>query len=307
MKKTVLILVILILTGMELGAVEYRSSGLAFLRVKPDARTTAMGGAGTALRPDGGSFTPSLFILNPAIRVDSLHTTAQIGHSFWLAGSGIEFLGIAFPGGAGQWGLFITSANMDDFELREDRATDDPLGYFGAHYLHGGVSGNYRVNSSLAVGVRASVLYEKIYHHQAAGGSFTAGAQYKITRGLTAGLTLNHLGAMSELREESTPLPSSVRGGLSYDIKLMQQQLKLLLLADGGYYFQDQLFGAGGLELTMWDQISARFGISGSDGDLRTSFGGGFRWKRLRVDYGLWLDDAGLGTPHQISVSLGLN
>lgn len=306
MRKLVLIFVILNLAS-QITATESRSSGLAFLRVEPDVRTTALGGAGAALRPAGEDFSPSLYLLNPGVRLDSLNTTAQLAHSFWLGGSGIEFLGLAFPAGRGQWGLFITSANIGEFELREDRATDEPLGYFGAHYLHAGVSGNYPVNSSLSVGVRASVIYEKIFYEQAAGGSFSAGAQYRIRPGLTAGVALNHLGAMSELRETSTPLPASIRGGLSYETELPGREIGLLLLADGGYYLEDHLFAGGGIELELWDLLSGRFGISGTDERVKTSYGIGLRWKRLRVDYGLWIDQYQLGTPHQISVSLRLN
>jgi|GEM_PF-1842148 len=305
MRKIGLLLVIIFI-GYSGFAAEYRSAGLAFLRVHPGTRITALGGAGTALQPGHADFSPSLNLLNPASRADSLSTTAQLAHSFWFADAGIEYLGLTFPAGEFHWGLFVTSANIGGFELRENRATDEPLGEFGAHYLHAGVSGNVMLRPSLSVGLRAAILYEKLYYHQAVGGSFSAGIQYRFSPRLSTGFALNHLGGMSKLREESTPLPSSVRIGAAFEQTIIPEQIDVVLLADAGYYFNDHSFAGGGLEVWLWDFIAARIGVNQSPDQLKTSFGAGIRWRQLRVDYGIWMDEHQLGTPHQFSVSLGL-
>ncbi|MCF7804125.1 MAG: hypothetical protein K9N46_12315 [Candidatus Marinimicrobia bacterium] len=307
MKKITLTLFIVLIAGnLSAQNQNYHASGLAFLQVNPDSRLTALGGAGVGLSAANGHTGPGNFLINPAVYQESIRSTVQAGHSFWLADAGIEFLGVVFPVGSWNTGISMTSANIDGFELRDHRATDEPLGEFGAHYLRAGLHASTILTPELSVGARMDFLYEKIYYEMASGGSISLGAQYRLSDDLTLGATINHLGVMSELRSESTPLPTSARIGVGITSEIPEVNIDYNILVDGGTYLGDYFFVVGGYELWYRDLLALRGGVQFLPSGFTPSLGAGIRWGNLSFDYGILLPEHQMGTPHQLSLHLRL-
>lgn len=305
MKK--IFLVFLVITFSATGfAQDYRAAGLAFLQVNPDSRLAALGGTGAGLNAGSGQFGPAVHLMNPAARSAENHATVQAGHSLWYAGSGIEYLGITFPADGWQWGVSFTSANIDGFELRDNRATDDPLGEFGAHYLRAGFNANTQLNERWSFGARLDYLYEKIYYDMASGGSISLGTQYKLSDQLYFGAALNHVGAMNKLRHESTPLPTSIRAGVGVFRTIPGIDVDYNVTVDAVKFYQDYAFLAGGYEFVYRKVFSLRGGLQLIDTEITPSFGAGVQWGKILFDYGLTLDQKQLGIPHQFSIHLQL-
>ena len=302
-KRTLLVLISTLIVSVAWGY-EQPSSGLAFLKVNPDIRISAMGGAGLASVGPGSS--PSSLMMNPALNRAVGGTTAELGHSFWFANRGIEFLGVTFP--AADWNLafLATSANVSGFEYRDNRATDDPIDIFGANYLAAGINAAKLISPKLTVGIQANYLYEKIFYQSATGFAFSAGAQYQWSERLSLGAALNHLGFMRELEHESTPLPSVVRVGGAYAAPLGASPFGIQVTADGGYYFNDYAFAAGGLELDYRQSVFLRGGAMYSPEQVRPALGFGIHWDRFTASYSLIFPDDAMDMPQQLSLTVQL-
>jgi len=283
---------------------EYRASGLAFLQVNPDSRLSALGGAGVGLGEHSGQLGPGIYLMNPAIYSEDPGTTVQAGHSLWFADAGIEFLGIAFPAYGWNWSTSITSANITGFELRDNRALDEPLGEFGAHYLRAGIQGSRSLTSQISAGARIDYLYEKIYYDMASGGSVSLGLQYEFSDHLRFGAIVNHLGAMGELHDESTPLPTSLQIGMGIFRSIPEINIDYNMFADAGVYLDDDMVFSGGYEFVYQEFFTVRGGLQLIENVITPSFGAGIRWENLVFDYGFVLPRHQLGTPHQFSVHL---
>lgn len=303
MKKIVLTLSLLCLTSLGYSQ-EYRASGLAFLQVNPDSRLSALGGSGVGLGEQSGQMGPGIYLMNPAIYAEDPGTIVQAGHSIWYAEAGIEFLGIAFPAYGWNWSTSITSVNLTGFELRDNRALDEPLGEFGAHYLRAGVHGSRALTPKISAGARIDYLYEKIYYDMASGGSVSLGVQYEYSDQLRFGATLNHLGGMGKLHNESTPLPTSLQVGMGISRDIPEINIDYNMFVDAAAYLDDFLAFSGGYEFVYQRFFAVRGGLQYVNDAVIPSFGAGIRWHNLIFDYGLVLPRHQLGTPHQFSVHL---
>ncbi len=278
------------------------SAGLAFLKINPDSRLTALGGAGVALRANE---FPASLLLNPALGAGSSTTIAQLGHSFWYANSGIEFLGIGFPLAQWHWGVLLTSANISGFEYRDTRATDKPIDTFGAHYLNAGINAAKALSSKTSVGVQLNFLYEKLFYEMANGASVSAGIRYRWNRYLSLGAALNNVGAMTKLRSESTPLPTAFRVGGAFSHPL-SSTLTYQLLLDAGYYLGDYGFIASGVEVNFQSMLTLRAGVQADADQVQPAMGFGIHWQQFYLNYGLILSGNSLGLPQQLNFSIQL-
>jgi len=292
------VVLLLGLTGSLTGA-GYQASGLSFLQVNPDSRIMALGDAGVALGQNGGA---GVLLLNPGIISDNGAMDAQLAHTIWFARTGLEFAGITFPASRGQYGLTLTSANINNFELRGTQASDEPIGEFGAHYARAGFSGARNLSGNTAVGVGIDLVYEQIYYHTAHGVSFSLGAQHRISPDLRIGAAINHLGSMTKLIRESTPLPTSARLGLVFNGHIDEIELDYTFAADAGYFLNSYGFIGGGYEVCAWKIAAFRAGAQLRGDQLHTSFGLGIHWKKVTLDYGTILDNNQLGLPHLFSL-----
>lgn len=284
-------------------ALDNPSSGLAFLKINPDSRLTALGNAGVAATT---ATSPASFLLNPALAAELNATVAQLGHSFWYANSSVEFLGVGFPLARWHWGVLLTSANISGFEYRDTRASDEPIDTFGAHYLNAGISAAKTISSKVRVGVQANFLYEKIFYDMANGLSVSAGLNYQWNSHLSFGAALSNLGTMSKLRNESTPLPTAFRAGTAYANQIGEGAFSYQLLVDAGYYLNDYGFVAGGAELRYQQLLFIRAGVQANADQTQPALGFGIQWQKFRVNYSVIFPGNSLEIPQQLNFSIQL-
>ncbi|HEX8692346.1 MAG TPA: hypothetical protein VF746_08015 [Longimicrobium sp.] len=168
-----------------------------------NARTAALGGAGTALL--GMEASP----LNPAAAAGARGTQL----SRHLAPSDAEDTHVSVAHG-GRWGtLELTFRRRDWGKVAEDLGLDDlgageqavGLGYSLA--LAGG---------RVAVGASAARLDTDYLGARSSGWALDAGAQASLGRGVRAGAALVHAGRMEGGEGEEVRLPTQVRTGLAW-------------------------------------------------------------------------------------------
>jgi len=303
MKTKLFAIFLSLLLANTIWALDNPSAGLAFLKINPDSRLTALGNAGVA---SNSTTSPASFLLNPALATEMEATVAQLGHSFWYANSSVEFLGVGFPLAGWHWGVLLTSANISGFEYRDNRATDEPIDTFGAHYLNAGINAAKKISSKMRVGIQANFLYEKIFYDMANGFSLSAGLNYKLNSHLSFGAALNNFGAMSKLRNESTPLPTVFRAGTAYSNQIGEGTLSYQVLLDAGYYINDYGFVAGGAEISYQHLLFFRAGVQANADQTQPALGFGIQWQKFRVNYSVIFPGNSLDIPQQLNFSIQL-
>jgi hypothetical protein len=89
-------------------------SGMQFLKIMPDARGAALGGAAAGISSD-----PSAMFWNPAgiTRGDTGKLDILLSHTSYYANANLNYLGITFkPGKYSHFGLQVSSLNYDEME-----------------------------------------------------------------------------------------------------------------------------------------------------------------------------------------------
>jgi hypothetical protein len=259
-------------------AAQQISTGLPFLKTGSDARSSAMGEAGTAVVGDHSSFS-----YNPAsLRFTSEHEL-MIGHRQGFADVTTDHLGATIPSGELTYGITALTTSVSDIEVRQ--RPGEAEGTFSARNAALGVGIAYSVLNDLSVGVTGKLLYEKIYVDEASGYAFDAGAVYKITNDITAGLSVLNIGSMSALRSASTELPTTVRIGGSYaasvtsDIAILGAGDVVKTLNDDGMHLHL------GAEAVYNSMFMLRAGYQSGYESRSFTAGTGVRYGIVRLDY----------------------
>ncbi|MFQ5585058.1 MAG: hypothetical protein ACE5GL_11535 [Calditrichia bacterium] len=156
-------------------------------------------------------------------------------------------------------------------------------------------------------GITVKYLFEKIHINDASGIAVDFGLRYKLTeKNLYIAATVQNLGTMGELENESTKLPALARLGMMYSIPKNIGPANILLALDLVKPLEENLrFNTGG-EFTFWKQLALRAGYMGGYESRSVTFGLGIRKSTFRFDYSLTPFKNGLETGHHFSVNIGL-
>lgn len=282
------------------------ASGMAFLKLGVSARGVAMGDAMTALASGAGAtyYNPAGML---ADRDSSRTADILVMHKEWIQDTRTEFLGAALDlGGEHAIGFSLNTTTVSDIEIRT--RPGEPEGTFSTRSLAVGASYARRISDDLRLGISARFLYEQILVDEASGFGGDIGVQYDTpVQGLTAGVTLANIGAMSALRTESTRLPLLVRAGAAYPIALSSLDARLLVAADLLHLFREEkTLAAFGAEVLFAQTVTARAGYqAGSDG-RGLSLGGGVRYKLFSFDYAFSRLAGELGNGHTLALSINV-
>ena len=252
---------------------------LPLLKLAPDARSAALGEAGTA-----GSTGAMAAFHNPALLVFSGKSQAAFAYSDWLLDLSIQTGSFLFSARNYAVGLSFNVFNTPGIERRVLPA-DDPIEIFSAHDLTAGVSFAYRIKDVLALGITARFLYQQIYIEEASGAGFDLGIAYRLNPlHLTLAASVRNLGKMEALKEEKSPLPENAALGIE-GIIMAKGEFGLRGLADVQYFFDDDVRYHAGLEGSWKEHLFLRGGYQ-TGSELRSFSGGaGIGWKRYRFDY----------------------
>lgn len=272
------------------------NTGLAFLKLGIGSRSIAMGEAVVSNTQDASAthYNPAA-LFNGSSKVNLIFM-----HNEQILGARTEFLAAKITGSRFAFGLSLNNTAVDDIEVRE--IPGEPLEKFNAQNFSMGLSIGYKVNEMLSLGITGKFLFEKIYVDNASGFAVDFGGLYKKER-LALGLAISNLGSMSELRNEATKLPISVRGGASYMIPVTGLQSILLISADGYKVLDGGKFHAnGGAEFLYKDFLALRVGYQSGYENKSITTGLGLKYKAINLDYAFVPYKYSLGSSHTITL-----
>ena len=296
----------LLLSGISVqtAAAEGGASGMAFLKLGISARGVAMADA-MAASVTGASAT----YYNPAglIPGGEVSETAEISlmHKEWIQNTRTEFLGAAVGLGTDNAiGFSLNTTTVSDIEIRT--RPGESQGTFNTRNLAIGVSYAHRFTEDVRAGVSARFLYEQILVDEASGIGGDIGLMYDTpVEGLTAGLAIANIGAMSALRTESSRLPLLARAGVAYPLSLSAAEADILLSADILHLFREELtLGAVGAEVTFARLVAVRAGYQAGSEGRGLSLGGGVQYGLLTFDYAFSRLAGELGNGHTLALGI---
>jgi hypothetical protein len=293
----------LALAGLADAASQVGSTGMAFLKLGTDARSTALADATSAIASGASAATQNpaglIAAVDPGKTIDLLFT-----HREWIQDTRMEYLAVRIGLDSLQsLGVSLSSASTDDIEIRTRPGPAE--GTFSARNASVGLS-YARGFGDLAIGITAKVLYEKLLVDDATGYAFDIGGRWQSPLpNLVLGAVLQHLGSMGMLREESTTLPATFRLGPAYRLGWESPRMDLLMAGDLAYVFEEgEPYASLGAELTYDRMFAARAGYQfGSEG-RGFSAGVGLRYSLFQLDYAYAPIASELGNTHTISVGL---
>ena len=186
-------------------------SGLDFLNIGPSARSLSISQATTAT-PTG----PSSIYSNPALLALEPNSSAEVNYTLWVSNVNNQFAAFNYRRNETAYAFAVFNSGSDGFEARDTPGTS--AGSFSVGYLSiaGAVA---RQMGPLSFGVTAQYLREEVFQFRANGFALSGGLSAQLfDERVTAGLSINNLGDMESLDEQSTKLPSSINAGIYIDL-----------------------------------------------------------------------------------------
>ncbi len=271
------------------------NTGLAFLKLGITSRSVAMGEAIVANTTDA-----SATHYNPAALFGGSKVNLQFMHNEQVLGVRTEFFGGKFRFEKTAFGLSLINTSVDKIQVRE--IPGESLGEFTAQNFAFGLSFGYKVNENLSLGLTGKFLFEKIYVDNASGYAFDLGALY-VKEKLSLGAAISNLGSMTELRNDATKLPASVRFGGAYNFDLNSISSKLTVAADGYKVMDGGKFHANtGAELLYKEFLALRVGYQSGYDNKSITAGIGLKYKAVTLDYAFVPYKYSLGSSHTITL-----
>lgn len=300
-KLTVLFLWIVLVLPAQ--AQETRvTTGLSYLRIGTNASASAMGDAQVASSRDAFST-----YWNPAGLAAATTNSVAASHRIWILDTRMYDLAARFQAGEkGGIGLFVTAADNGDFEERE-QPTAEPEGFFGAQFLSVGASYG-RSFGPVRAGVSAKFLSERIFESSSNGYAFDAGVQAGLLgEKIRLGAAVQNIGKMSELANEATPLPRTVRGGLSLSpLSILAEEdassvLDLSVAAEVSHLLEEERTQLHlGVSAEVVEMVRVRAGYITNDSLRDLTFGGGLHVSTFVFDYAFLPFEDGFGGPGHV-------
>lgn len=280
MRTSYSILLTVFMTFLQVVSAQAGPNGsLPLLKIAPDARSAALGEAGTA-----GSGGAAAAFHNPALLSFSETSQASFAYTDWLLDLSIQSGALLFHYSRFSWGLSFSVFTTPGIERRVLPA-DDPIETFDAHDLSAGLSCAYRLTNQMALGLTARYLYQQISVEEASGIGVDLGVAYHLEpTGIIIAGAIRNAGRMDPLQKERSPLPTSLDAGLS-GLIITRGDFGLRGLGDLQYFTDDDLRLHAGLEGSWKGSFFLRAGYQ-SGSDLRSFSGGaGLSWRDYHFDY----------------------
>ncbi len=271
------------------------NTGLSFLKLGVTSRAVSMGEAVVS-----NSIDASATHYNPAAMFLGSNVNALFMHNEQILGVRTEFLAAKIKFDKVALGLNLNNTSVSDIEIRE--VPGAPIDKFNAQNFEIGISGAYKINDALQFGLTAKFLFEKIYIDNASGYAFDIGGLYS-KENLSVGAVISNFGSMTELRNESTKLPTAARFGASYLINLPKLDGGVRISADGFKVLDGGVFHFnGGAEFQYKDFLRIRAGYQSGYEDRNITTGIGLKYKAFSLDYAFVPYRYSLGSSHTITV-----
>ena len=275
------------------------TTGLAFLKTGVSARSIAMGDVTTL-----DKFDPSSIHYNPATMSLSDNSQLLLMHREWVGETRTEYLGAFVPWGKFRLGIALNLTSVDNLEIRTTPGASQ--GTFSTRNSAIGLSASYDFEN-LLIGFTGKFLYEKILIDEASGYGLDFGAIYKTPWAVQLGLSINNIGSMNALRDQSSSLPTLIRFGGSKTFNFETINSSVTPVAEVVSVFKEHKahiqFGS---EFCYQNMFSLRAGFQTGYGAKFFSAGVGFKYNIFVIDYAFVPFKYDFGTTHTISVIINL-
>ncbi|RQV94132.1 PorV/PorQ family protein [bacterium] len=278
----------------------FATTGYTFLEIPVGARQSALGGVGVALESG-----PTSAAYNPALIAFAKHSSVVLMANRHFGDTRAQFFGATISGKRFSFSPHYWGTRVGDIEYRS-APTRDPISEFDAINSAFGASVATRLTKSFAVGLTGHYLYHKIHVESSDGYAFDAGAFYRSpVKGLSFGAAVNHLGHVSEFIAEDVTLPTTVRGGATYE-RIIIGAGTFSVTAEGAGVKDNTPLYRGGLEYRAPQFAALRLGYTEGLEAQGMSFGFGLFYSGVQIDYAFIPYKEELGEGHRFSFGLDL-
>jgi long-subunit fatty acid transport protein len=278
------------------------TTGVNFLRFVNDARTGAMGEAGTSIADNANAV-----FLNPAKLADVEWHDLSLSYLSWI--EGINYGQVAYAnnfGKKGTLGLGLSYLSSGDIEGRDE--SDQVAGNFQVTDMVASLGYGKNIGKGFSLGGAVKFVHEKIKKDSGSGFAGDIGMTYNgkyKKHDFTTAVNLQHFGWEMGTGEKS-PLPTTLRAGISS--KLFDE--KMIFSMELVYPFDLDLRINAGTEFIVADFLAIRTGYRFMQDDMKgidaLSLGFGLIYpKRLvyLLDYA-YSTQGDLGIAHRVNIGI---
>ena len=193
--------------------------------------------------------------------------------------------------------ISFESLSINDIELRDEIATESPIGFFGAHWYAAEINKSYDLGfKNLTFGYKIKFNYSKLFSESMHGYSIDLGLNQNLNQNLNIGILLKNIGRefASNLRVENNILFGV---GVRYNLS----DLKLILLSDYLIYDENNFLKFSAI--TDLPYLNFIAGGTYSDNYKDLSFGVKLDYKKWELIFGnLNHNNAILGNPSSVEI-----
>ena len=172
--------------------------------------------------------------INPALLLES-DSYLSLSKNSWLAGVSGQKISYIFDR---RKYISFENLSINDIELRDEIATEEPLGFFGADWYAAEINESFDLSfyENITFGYKVKLNYSKLYTESMHGYSIDIGFNNQINKNLNIGLLIKNIGCeySNNLRVDNDILLGL---GMSYHMP----DLKLILLSDYLIYDENNL------------------------------------------------------------------
>ena len=267
-----------------------------FLRLDANARAVGLGGAYTALANDSNAL-----LYNPAGLGRLRSSEATLMHNQYALGVAQQYIGVALKNGIGAQFNYATLGDVPRTTISQPAGSGSKLNVSDTSL---GVGYGRALTPDLAIGGGLKYISESLGDATANGYALDLGVLLRVqdVKGLTLGGSLLNLGPAVKFASNKEKLPTTIRLGSAYALRLSRQEVTLAF--DITKSLLDKVRLGLGAETLIDEQFAVRAGFNTrQDAGIGLSFGLGWKGPRLGADYA-FVPMGELGTAHRISFTL---
>ncbi|MEW6041407.1 MAG: PorV/PorQ family protein [Elusimicrobiota bacterium] len=284
-KNIFIILVIAFTVNSTILAAGIGTTGSQFLKIIPGVRPSGMGNSFTAVSDDVNSIN-----YNPAGLGFLKGTEISLMHNQWVEEIKIEHFASGFHiRGFGTLGLTATTLASGNIKAYDNTGRDLNINYttsdMSAGLAYASVLGN-----NFSMGLMVKSIQQKMEQENASTHGYDVGILYRGITKASVGLSAQNFGTGTRFRNETNPLPTIVRFGLSYEASRTftivfdaRNPSDTQMNFGAGVEQKISLSGQSGLCLRAgYDTTTSASKLGGTAG---ASVGFGFAGKSFNVDF----------------------
>ncbi len=292
---------IAIMVVVSIGRSQVGETGLAFLKLGVGGRSIAMGEAYSTIASD-----PSAMYYNPASLSIGQNSALLLMHKEWIQDTRTEYIAAKAVISNLSLGVSVNATSINNIDIRE--VPGPSQGSFDAHNAAIGITGAYRLDTALSLGVTGKYVYEKILVNESSGFGVDLGATYLTPWNLRLALAISNLGSMNALDNEESKLPTIIRAGGSIVERIEAIHGTVTISSDvvsvtGEHLAHVHLGG----ELVYQESFAFRIGYQSGYEGKSFSTGVGFRQSPFELDYAFVPTKYDLGSTHTFSLLIDFN